>query len=285
MAAVAPHQAAGLAKRRVPIGRGASRSARRLGLISGKGGVGKTMLAVNLAVEAARAGRRVLLVDADAGLTNADLLLGLVPGFDLDDWAAGRCGAEQLCCTGPHGLSLILAGRGAAARSALRSALGRREDSPLTALFWDYDLILVDLGAGLSENVVALGSACDSLWLVATPEPTSLADAYATVKKVFEKNPRLSPELLVNRHSGSASANRTHQALDRLCERFLERPLSLRGAVPEDAAIGRSVLLQSPAVLSASGSEAARILQLLAEGLIEEQFEPPTEEMRVRRPA
>lgn len=270
MASVVTHQAAGLDDRCKATARGRGRTARVVGLISGKGGVGKSALAVNLALGAARDGHRVLLVDADAGLANTDLLMGLIPEFDLDDWTRGECSSRDLLCPAPHGLSLLLSGNRVESLENLRESLHGRGPGPLRKILDTQDLVVVDLGAGVSDAVLDLARACGLIWLVATPEPTSLADAYATTKKLFERSPELSIELIVNRYSGAASAARTHEALDRLCQRFLGRSLPLRGCVPEDPALVRSVALQSPVILGRERSEAARRVALLAESLLEE---------------
>lgn len=265
------HQALGLTRRqrRTSVPQIPESCPNVLGLISGKGGVGKTTLAVNLASAAARAGRRVLVIDGDAGLANAELLMGLVPRFDLDDWIAG-VPLEEVLCPGPYGLSLLVSGSGRSAQRTLAAALAGQGENALCERIKSADLTLLDLGAGIGGPLMDLAIACPSLWLIATPEPTSLADAYATLKRVAELGRSESPqiELLVNRARTPLDGDQTHGSLSRMSERFLGRAIPLRGVVPEDAALHRSILRQSPIVLDARSNAAARRLELLAESLV-----------------
>ncbi|MEZ4293039.1 MAG: P-loop NTPase, partial [Myxococcota bacterium] len=217
-----------------------------IGVVSGKGGVGKSALAANVSVAAAATGARTLLVDGDLGLANADLLLGLVPEFDLADWCDARVALEGVACPGPAGLSLVVAGRHPLVASRLRDAIDGGEAAGLGGLLVRQDLVVLDLGAGIGASVVDLATVCGSVWLVATPEPTSLADAYATAKRLWERAPGLPIELVLNRLPDASAGERTHQALVRLTRRFLGRALPLRATLPEDAAMAAAVARQSP---------------------------------------
>ncbi len=245
---------------------------RSLAIASGKGGVGKSLLAVNIAMALARAEaeRRVLLIDGDAGLANADLLLGWIPSYTLSDWVDGRVGLDRLLTSGAEGLDLLVSGTSQAAAGLLaRLATGRREDR-FVAAFGRRDLAIFDLGAGIGDSVVDVATACDRVWLVVTPEPTSLADAYAMARRLTERRPDVDLELVVNRARDAEEGARTHLALDRMTRRFLDRPLPLRAVLPEDPAVRRAVAQQEALVAVASGSPMARRLALLAESLCEE---------------
>lgn len=244
-----------------------------VGIVSGKGGVGKSALAVGIATAAAASGASTLLIDGDVGLANADLLLGLVPRRDLGDALAGRCRLEEAIVRGPGGLELLVVGGEGAALSALERALRGDVAEPLARWFAARRLTLLDLGAGIGANVIELARHCDPVWLVATPEPTSLADAYATAKQLWERAPTLRIELVVNRATDRAAGERTHRALDRMSRRFLARPLPLRAVLPEDGAMLQAVARQSPVALSAPDAPVARRLKLLAESLLEERAE------------
>ncbi|MEZ4330187.1 MAG: P-loop NTPase [Myxococcota bacterium] len=244
-----------------------------VGIVSGKGGVGKSALAVGIATAAAAAGASTLLIDGDVGLANADLLLGLVPRMDLGDAVAGRCGLAEAIVRGPGGLELLVVGGARTALPTLERALHGDPAEPLARLLAARRLTLLDLGAGIGADVITLARHCDPVWLVATPEPTSLADAYATAKQLWERAPTLRIELVVNRITDRAAGERTHRALDRMSRRFLARPLPLRAALPEDAAMLRAVACQRPVALSAPDAPVARRLRLLAESLLEERAE------------
>ena len=264
------HQAEGLSTRRPsrePIVR---RGSAVLAIVSGKGGVGKSTLAVNLAAAAARAGGAPLLIDGDVGLANADLLLGLVPRHDLGDCDASAIALAEVLCPGPAGLELLVVGSRRSAVARLARGLVGDAAEPLSALVASRALTLLDLGAGIGANVIDLARHCDPVWLVATPEPTSLADAYATVKRLWERAPRLRIELVVNRVADRAAGERTHRALERLVQRFLGRALPLRAVLPEDPAMGESVARQRPVVFDAPHSPVGRRIGLLAESLVEE---------------
>lgn len=247
------------------------RSAPVLGIVSGKGGVGKSTLAINLATAASATGAGVLLIDGDLGLANADLLMGMIPSSDLEDWNEGRVRLSDAVCRGPSGLKVVVSGSGRRVAERIRASVARRDVGELRDLIDAQDLTLMDLGAGIGDRVLGLATACDLVWLVVTPEPTSLADAYATAKKLWQASPDLRLELVINRVRDTATGQRTHQALARLVERFLSRSLPLRAVLPEDAAMLRSVARQSPLVVEEPGSPAARRLRLLAESLLEER--------------
>ncbi len=253
---------AGLAAKASPV----------VGVLSGKGGVGKSTLAVNLAVSAASRAARVLLIDGDMGLANTDLLMGLVPRHDLQDWVEGRIALEEVVCPGPTGVSLMLAGESRAAAQALRDAIVHGSRSLLGRFVALHDLTVIDLGAGIGSDVLELGSVCHPLWLVTTPEPTSLADAYATAKRLWQRAPTLDIELVVNRVREAGAGERTHQALTRLTQRFLGRAVSLRAVLPEQLELIRSVSEQTPLVLRSPRTAAARRLELLAESVLEERW-------------
>lgn len=264
-------QAEGLAAIRARRSATSDRRGAVVGLASGKGGVGKSALAVGIATAAAAAGASTLLIDGDLGLANADLLLGLLPRLDLGDAVASRCALEEAIVRGPWGLELLVVGGDAAALPALERGLRGEAGEPLARCVAARRLTLLDLGAGIGANVIELARHCDPVWLVTTPEPTSLADAYTTAKQLWERAPALRLELVVNRAPDRATGERTHRALERMTQRFLSRALPLRGVLPEDAAMPRAVARQSPVALTAPDSPIARRLRLLAESLLEER--------------
>lgn len=264
------HQAVGLVRRRGDVRGHARPNHRPLAIVSGKGGVGKSALGVNLALAAAATGATTLLIDGDVGLANADLLMGLVPSHDLSDVALGRASRDQALCRGLHGIDLLGVGASKAGVDLLLRALSGR-DAEWARCIAERRLALLDLGAGIGRDVLALAGACDPVWLVATPEPTSLADAYAIAKQLWEEEPALRIELVVNRAVDRSAGERTHRALDRLVKRFLDRSLTLRAILPEDPAMGRAVARQVPVVVGEPGSAIARRIRLLAESLLEER--------------
>jgi len=247
-----------------------------IGIVSGKGGVGKSTVAINVATAASAAGARVLLIDGDLGLANADLLMGMIPSCDLEDFCEGRVRLSETVCRGSSGLQVVISGTGRRVANRIREAIEGTHDGELRDLIDAQDLTILDLGAGIGDRVLGLASACDLVWLVVTPEPTSLADAYATAKKLWHGSPKQRIELVINRVRDIATGKRTHQALGRLVQRFLSRALPLRAVLPEDAAMVRSVAKQSPLVLEEPTSPAARRLRLLAESLLDERsMKPP----------
>jgi flagellar biosynthesis protein FlhG len=268
------HQAAGLRPRTVRVAEERPERARVLGIASGKGGVGKSALAVNLATAAAGCGATTLLVDGDLGLANADLLMGVVPRFDLADVVdAGHPVADLLCRT-PSGVDLMVVGAKPNAVARLEEVLsgrGAARADELVRVFASHALTLLDLGAGIGRGVIELARHCDPVWLVATPEPTSLADAYTLAKRLWERAPELRIELVVNRVGERGAGERTHRALERMTQRFLGRPLPLRAVLPEDPAMIRAVARQTPVVEAEPDAPIGRRIRLLAESLLEER--------------
>lgn len=270
-------QAQGLLKRRqrrstVSQGASATSGPRSLAIVSGKGGVGKSLLAVNLATALCRADapRRVLLVDGDAGLANADLLLGWLPSHTLTDWVEGRVDLDGLLTRGAERLDLLVSGSSEAAVALLTRLAKRVPEDRFVEGVAGHDLTLFDLGAGIGKGVLDVATACDRVWLVATPEPTSLADAYTMARRLTERNPGVDLELVVNRARDSEEGARTHLALERMTRRFLDRALPLRAVLPDDVAVRQSVAHQTVLSEVAPRCPMARRLELLAESLGDE---------------
>jgi flagellar biosynthesis protein FlhG len=241
-----------------------------LAIVSGKGGVGKSALAVNLATAAARSGVRTLLIDGDLGLANADLLMGLIPRYDLGDCIEGGVELRDALCAGPAGLDLLVIGARRAAVDYLARSLDSQPGEDLARLIAECPFTVLDLGAGIGPDVIELARHADPVWLVATPEPTSLADAYTTAKHLWERAPALRLELVVNRASDRAVGERTHRALERLARRFLGHSLPLRAVLPDDPAMVHAVARQNPVMLEEPDAPVSRRIRMLAESWMEE---------------
>jgi flagellar biosynthesis protein FlhG len=239
-----------------------------IAVVSGKGGVGKTNVVANLAIAAAGLGARPLVVDGDLGLANVDVLLGLAPPRSVGDALAGRCGIEDTLVDAPRGVRLLPA---ASARPDLATP-GHGVLARLLALIHEvaapHDLVLIDAGAGVGPAVTGLAAACDRVLAVTTPEPTSLADAYATFK-VLRQNPLAPPvELIVNAASSAREARRTHDCLDVLARRFLGEGVRYRGWLPADPLLREAVARQRAAVEAFPTSRWARAVTALAESIL-----------------
>lgn len=244
--------------------------ARLLALTSGKGGVGKTFVCANLAAALAARGERVLVLDADLGLANLDVVLNLAPRVTLHDVIEGRRTLDEALVDAPGGFTALLAGSGLVEYSRLTPDLRDRFEAIVEALRPRYDRILLDTGAGISDVVLFTVSLADDVLLVANPEPTSLTDAYATVKVLATTQRRRRMHLLVNQATQPGDGARVCAQLQRVLARYvspvLEGPvqLELLGEVPDDASVREAVLRRELLLEVFPGSAAARALTAVA---------------------
>lgn len=238
---------------------------RALCVASGKGGTGKSILASNLAVQRARRGERVLLVDFDAGLANAHLLLGLAPEYDLGHVVEGRVTARAALADGPHGLKLLSGGVG---RQTLVDPSRRELDRlfrALRSLEDDFDLMIIDHGAGLGYSTVAHLAATSTLLLVTNHEVTALSDGYALFKRAVTVNPAIRIGLVVNRAPDARLAQAAWDRFRGASQRFLGREPEFVGWVPADPAVSQSVQQREPVTLSFPDSPAAKAIRTVTE--------------------
>jgi flagellar biosynthesis protein FlhG len=239
-----------------------------IAVTSGKGGVGKTNLSLNLAVELSRMGRRVLLLDADLGLANVDILLGITPRLTLENVLRGECSIFEATVEGPEGLTIVPAASGIGESDAWRAGDREALQADLSRLERGFDLILIDTGAGISSKVIDFVVAADQVLVVAVPEPTSIADAYAMVKVASGMRPDLRVGLVVNRARSSREAYDIHAKFGQIVSRFLNMSVENRGHVLEDGAVEQAVRTQCPFVIGAPRSPAARCVADVARAFV-----------------
>lgn len=252
--------------------------ARVIVLSSGKGGVGKTNLSVNLALALADRERRTILFDADLGMANVDVLLGGAAKGTLQDVLAGRKSlAEILTPRGSH-LSVVPGGSGVVELARLDDRGVQKLVAALKGLEHQADFILVDTGAGIGPAVLNFALAADELLLVTTPEPTALTDAYGLIKTLTATNPHVRIRLLMNMVESELEARQVAEKLMMVVRRFLTADLSYFGFVTKDPNVGRSVLMQQPFFEAFPHGVAARRMKVLASLLIEPpEDEPPAQ--------
>jgi flagellar biosynthesis protein FlhG len=232
---------------------------RLIALASGKGGVGKTCLAIGLTQALAEAGGRVALVDGDLGLANVDVQLGLDPRHDLGDVLTGRCGAEAAMLHHPAGFAVLPGRSGSTALATLDRAGAGELISLLRGLPMEW--VVLDLGAGIGAAQRGLAAMADELIVVATEEPTSITDAYAVLKLHRRDAPGGRAGLLVNM---AAQPGRVHAALDAACRGFLGQGLTLLGAVRRDPRIPAAIRAQAPLLTRHPNTPAAEDLRRIA---------------------
>ncbi len=242
---------------------------RHLAIASGKGGVGKTWLAITLSHALARAGARVLLFDADLGLANVDIQLGLVPACDLGAVLAGRATLADAVLTHDGGFDILPGRSGAGTLAALGPAALAGVLNGLRGLAGRYDHVVLDLGAGLEPTVQRLAGFAELLLVVATEEPTSLTDAYAVLKLHAADATACGPaRIVVNQAATRAAGERTYATLARACTSFLGRTPPCAGIVRRDERVREAIRRQTLLLTRHPGTAAAADVEALAAGLL-----------------
>ncbi|HEV7915420.1 MAG TPA: MinD/ParA family protein [Albitalea sp.] len=254
-------------------GAAGGRRARITAVTSGKGGVGKTFLAANIAAALARRGERVLVLDADLGLANLDVVLNLHPKITLHDVFTGKAELNDAILPAPGGFSVLLAGSGLVEYSRLTPEVREQLLAVIQKVAPRFDRILLDTGAGISDVVLYAVSLADDVMVVATPEPTSLTDAYATIKVLATQQQRRHIQLIVNQVGRLGEGRVIHGQLQQVVDRFVsngtDTPLKIElvGEVPTDTSVREAVQRRQLLIETFPGSAAAKALGTIAEKL------------------
>jgi len=256
--------------RRKALSRSGNSTCRVYAVTSGKGGVGKSIFSLNTAITFAAMEERVLLFDADLGLPNLDVLLGITPTFTLQHYLMERVPLEDILIKGPGGITILPGGSGIYELVNLgeRDVLRILED--LRRLEFAFDRIIFDTAAGISSAVIRFCSAADETILVVMAEPTSIVDAYSTLKLIWNEFSDAQVKVVVNRAVNQTVAKEAYAALAQVVHRYLHRDLELLGIIPDDSQVEATVRAQVPLVLrspkSAAGSRIRHIAQTMLHG-------------------
>lgn len=241
-----------------------SRSIEIFTITSGKGGVGKTNIAVNLAIALQRRGKRVLIIDADLGMANVDVVLGLYPKHTLYDVLFHEYPLKDTVIEGFEGIKILPGGSGIMEMATLDVQQQEKVARQFLA-FEDIDVILIDTGAGISKNSLSFIAFSQELILITTPEPTSLTDAYSVIKILVKYNLKKNIKVIVNRCPDAASGENTFEKLNNTSKIFLNKPLEKMGYIMEDAKVVQSVMNQVPFIIRHPHCNASKCIEQIAD--------------------
>ena len=250
-----------------------SDSVRVMAVSSGKGGVGKSTVVVNLAVAFDRLGQRVLIMDADLGLANIDILLGLTPKQNIAHVLEGKRSLREVLVEGPGKIRIMPASSGIQKLTQLSDEQKLLLLEVLDELESEVDVVLIDTGAGISDTVLYFNMAAQEKMIVVTPEPTSLTDAYALIKVLYTRHGERHFKVLVNSAEDEKKGKAIFAKLSKVADHFLDGiSLDYLGSIPHDINVSRAIIQQKPFIDVYPQTAAARAFMMLAQRI---QKSPP----------
>ncbi len=244
---------------------------RVIAITSGKGGVGKTNFAVNLAILLSKSGHRVFLLDADFGLSNIEVILGILPKYNFLDVLNGDKSIEEIVTNGPNGVKFISGGSGMSELANISERQMSLIINNMSYLDRYADIILIDTGAGISKSVTNFIKAASEAIIITTPEPTSVTDAYTIIKTIKEDSTLSLPEMqiIINRTESVEEGIEVFDKLSRVAQRYLDIKLSCLGVIPYDYNLVKAVKKQEPVSISFPNTDATKAIAIIASKLIQ----------------
>ncbi len=261
--------------------------ARVIAITSGKGGVGKSSTSINIALQLRKQGKKVIILDADFGLANIEVMFGVIPQYNLADIMFKGKELKDIIVEGPEGVGFISGGSGIAGLANMDNEQIKRLVYKLTELEKLADVILIDTGAGISPSVLEFVAASPEVILVTTPEPTSVTDAYALLKALnmfpgFDKKDT-KIHVLCNRVSSATEGKNLFEKLNAVVNRFLNLELSMIGAIPQDYSVTKAVMKQKPVSLMYPGAAATKAYEDVVAKLTSEDGNEQSQKVGIGR--
>lgn len=244
------------------------KNAKIITVTSGKGGVGKTNVTVNLAIALSELGYRVVIMDADFGFANIDILFGIIPEYTLLDVIYNRKGIMEILSKGPQNIQFISGGSGVEELVKLDREKIEKFIQNMVVLDSIADIILVDTGAGLSDSVMSFVLAADEVIVVTTPEPTAITDAYALIKMISHRDKGKLIKVVVNRAEDELEAEEILEKLFVVANKFLKMNLEKLGFILKDESVVKAVKIQQPFTISYPKSSASRQIREITRKLV-----------------
>lgn len=234
---------------------------------SGKGGVGKSNIVVNLAITLQKLGKKVLIFDADIGMGNDDVLMGFLPKYNIFDIIYNNKSIDDVIMIGPYGLKLLPGGSGLSKVDELSDDERGKVITQLESLT-DLDFIIMDTGAGISRSVLGFIACCEELIVVTTPEPTSLTDAYSLLKVTNYFKIKKKAKVIINRACDEKEGQLTYNKLNKAVTAFLNMNLEYLGPVYEDKKLVQAVKAQQPFIVAYPNCDVSRSIEAIARNIL-----------------
>lgn len=261
-------------------------NARVIAVTSGKGGVGKSSVSINLAVQFTQMGKKVIILDADFGLANIEVMFGVIPQYNLSDLMVSGREISEIITEGPEGIKFISGGSGIAKLVNLDKEQVKRLVNKMSELENMADVIIIDTGAGISSTVMEFLVASPETIIVTTPEPTSITDSYALLKALsMNDNFRredVSIKMIANRVSTESEGRNLYEKLNMVVSKFLDIDMTYLGIIPMDNNIVKAVMKQKPVSIIYPASASSKHFEEIAEKIMNERTDIPPQKRGIR---